>query len=89
MVAPDIWNKVREAEQSKLHVFIIYFFKLFTSASYKTWNVKRPRVNNVFLKCNRTFVFFSSVFFAQTFVASTASAACCVAVNHCACVFSI
>lgn len=83
MVAPDIWNKLRpsEAEQSKLHL-LLFFLKLFTSASYKTWNVKRPRVNNVFLKCNRTFVFFSSVFFAQTVVASTASAACCMAVNH-------
>lgn len=63
-------------------IYLLLFLKLFTSASYKTWNVKRPRVNNVLLKCNRTCVFFSSVFFAQTVVASTASAACCMAVNH-------
>lgn len=35
---------------TKQIAFIYYYFlKLFTSASYKTWNVKRPRVNHVLL----------------------------------------
>ena len=55
-VAPDIWNKMAERGWRKQVACIYYSLKLFTSAYYKTWNVKRPRVNSVFLKCGGTLV---------------------------------
>lgn len=55
----------REAERSKVHLFISLFLilKVFTPASYKTWNVRRARVSNVRFKRNRTSVFLPSAFF--------------------------